>query len=93
VVEAEIHYRRAIELLSGLPQTAERDCLELTLQMALGTKLMGLLFGFFISATGSGRYGYATNLAEKIVEVGKKSKSPASLSIAHTFLLNRPSHR
>jgi tetratricopeptide (TPR) repeat protein len=117
VVEAEGHYRRALKLLGELPQATERDRIELTLQMALGTVLwtakswshpetgrvfaraqeltdalgdhsqfMSVLFGFFISATGSGRYGSATSVAERMLDVGEQSKNPASLSIAHTFL-------
>ena len=39
VVEAEDHYRRALGLLSELPQASERDRLELALQMALGDVL------------------------------------------------------
>ena len=39
MVEAEDHYRRALELLSKSPQASERDRLELTLQMALGEVL------------------------------------------------------
>ena len=39
VVEAEDHYRRALEMLSELPQASERDRLELTLRMALGNVL------------------------------------------------------
>jgi hypothetical protein len=37
VVEAEGHYRRALELLGELPQAPERDRRELALQMALGS--------------------------------------------------------
>jgi tetratricopeptide (TPR) repeat protein len=39
VVEAEGHYRRALELLGELPQASERDRRELALQMALGRVL------------------------------------------------------
>ena len=41
VVEAETHYRRAIELLSELPPTTERDRQELALQLAMGAVLWG----------------------------------------------------
>jgi DNA-binding winged helix-turn-helix (wHTH) protein/tetratricopeptide (TPR) repeat protein len=40
-VEAEDHYRRTLILVGELPQTAERDRLELTLCMALGVVLRG----------------------------------------------------
>ena len=35
-VEAEVHYSRALKLLEELPQTVERDRVELALQIALG---------------------------------------------------------
>jgi DNA-binding winged helix-turn-helix (wHTH) protein/tetratricopeptide (TPR) repeat protein len=59
---------------------------ELTDALGDHSQFMAVLFGFFISATGSGRYGSATNVAERMLDVGEKSKDPASLSIAHTFL-------
>jgi tetratricopeptide (TPR) repeat protein len=40
-LEAEDHYRRALELLAKLPQAIERDRLELALQVALGSVLWG----------------------------------------------------
>jgi DNA-binding winged helix-turn-helix (wHTH) protein/tetratricopeptide (TPR) repeat protein len=40
VIEAGGHYRSALELLSELPHTEERDRQELTLQVALGTVLL-----------------------------------------------------
>src|SRR5262249_7518557 len=40
LIEAEDHYRRALELLIELPHTTERDRQELTLRVALGTVLL-----------------------------------------------------
>src|SRR5262249_27695038 len=40
VIEAGDHYRSALELLTELPHTAERDRQELTLQVALGSVLL-----------------------------------------------------
>jgi len=41
MVEAEQHYRRELELLSQMPETAERDRRELALQIGLGAALFG----------------------------------------------------
>ncbi len=43
IVEAEGHYRRAIDLLENLPESVERDRRELGLQMAWGTSLAGVV--------------------------------------------------
>jgi DNA-binding winged helix-turn-helix (wHTH) protein len=117
VVEAEGHYRRALELLGELPQATERDRRELTLQMALGsvlwtskswshpetgrvyaraeelakrlgenTQLVAVLLGLTLSATGSGHFRLARELAERMLAAVEGTSDPASLSVAHTFL-------
>jgi DNA-binding winged helix-turn-helix (wHTH) protein/tetratricopeptide (TPR) repeat protein len=117
VVEAEIHYSRALELLSELPHDIQRDRQELALQMALGgvlwtskswshpetervfsraeelakrlgknTQLVEVLLGLLLSATGSGRYRLARELAQRMLMTAEDSRDFASLSVAHTFL-------
>jgi DNA-binding winged helix-turn-helix (wHTH) protein len=66
VVEAEGHYRRALELLSKLPQASERDRLELGLQMALGEVLWTSKSWSHPDANRT--YTRALELAEKLEE-------------------------
>ena len=65
-VEAEGHYRRALELLSELPQASERDRLELALQMALGDVLWTSKSWSHPDANRA--YARALELAEKLEE-------------------------
>ena len=66
VVEAEDHYRRALGLLSELPQANERDRLELALQIALGKVLWSSKSWSHLDANRA--YTRALELGEKLGE-------------------------
>jgi len=66
VVEAENHYRCALKLLSELPQTTERDRLELTLEMGLGNVLWRSRS--WAHSEASRAYARSSELAEKLGE-------------------------
>jgi hypothetical protein len=58
---------------------------ELAAAFTEDTQLMAVLSGLFLSATGTGRYGLAKSLAERMLEVGKTSNSPSSLAMPILF--------
>jgi len=62
-VEAIAHLERGLALLRSLPETAERDSLEIDLQLALG--MSSIRAKSMISPTVREAYGRASELAEK----------------------------
>ena len=67
-IEAEEHYRRALAMVNELPQTAERDRLELTLCMAIGVVLRASRS--FSHPDRRLAYERAQELAEKLGDTG-----------------------
>src|SRR5262249_10283833 len=63
-IEAGAHLRRGLELLESLPDTDERACRELTLQMALGMPLIAIK-GYSGEETGAA-YDRARELCERV---------------------------
>ena len=82
-VEAEGHYRRALELLSELPQASERDRLELTLQMALGDVLWSSKSWSHPDANRA--YTRALELAEKLEDAIQTAMVLGALLMTSVF--------
>jgi tetratricopeptide (TPR) repeat protein len=69
--EARRAYARAEDLSKKLGEEAQ---------------LVAVLLGLVLSATGSGQFKLARELAERMLVVAERSREAASLSAAHTFL-------
>jgi adenylate cyclase len=79
-IEAEDHYRRALVTLSELPQTAERDRLELTLCMGLGVVLRASRS--FSHPDRRLAYERAQELAEKLGETSQLMEALLGLAVS-----------
>ena len=59
---------------------------ELAKRLGENTQLVAVLLGLILSATGSGHFRLAREIAERMLAAVEGSSDPASLSVAHTFL-------
>ena len=82
-VEAEGHYNRALLLLGELPETVERDRLELTLQMALGNVLWSSKTWSHPDANRA--YTRALELAEKLEDATQTAMVLGALLMTSVF--------
>ena len=88
--EAVAHLRREIAAVRGLPETVERNRLELALQLALGPALLSSRgFGDAEASTG---YQRAAELARRLGDCQRRSKNASAGRSKNTsaMLARRP---